>query len=134
MIENNLTLIGATAIEDRLQDKVPETIANLLEANIHVWMLTGDKQETAINIAKSCRLHTDKSELLIINSENAGEAEEEIRDHLEQLSKENLVGRDNDITIVVDGKTLNYALLPNIRKDFVDLCTSCKAEIGRAHV
>ena len=35
---------------------MPETIAKLLEANIHVWMLTGDKQETAINIAKSCRL------------------------------------------------------------------------------
>ena len=54
-IECNLTLIGATAIEDRLQDQVPETIKKLLEANIHVWMLTGDKQETAINIAFSCK-------------------------------------------------------------------------------
>ena len=39
--------------------QVPETIAKLLEANIHVWMLTGDKQETAINIAKSCRYTLD---------------------------------------------------------------------------
>ncbi len=51
LLETNLTLIGATAIEDKLQDQVPETIEKLLEANIHVWMLTGDKQETAINIA-----------------------------------------------------------------------------------
>jgi magnesium-transporting ATPase (P-type) len=54
--ENNFTLIGATAVEDKLQDKVPETIADLLRANIKVWMLTGDKLETAENIAKSCRL------------------------------------------------------------------------------
>ena len=43
-IETRLTLVGATAIEDKLQDGVPETIAQLLEANIHVWVLTGDKQ------------------------------------------------------------------------------------------
>jgi hypothetical protein len=43
-IENCLTLIGATGIEDKLQDGVPETIDNLLRANINVWMLTGDKQ------------------------------------------------------------------------------------------
>ena len=55
LIEQELTLIGATAIEDKLQDFVPETIEKLLEANIHVWMLTGDKQETAINIAFSCK-------------------------------------------------------------------------------
>ena len=43
-IEMHLTLVGATAIEDKLQDGVPETIAQLIEANIHVWVLTGDKQ------------------------------------------------------------------------------------------
>lgn len=46
----NLLLLGATAIEDRLQAGVPETIANLLKAGIKIWVLTGDKQETAINI------------------------------------------------------------------------------------
>lgn len=49
-IEQNLILIGATAIEDKLQDGVPQTIANLAAANIKLWVLTGDKQETAINI------------------------------------------------------------------------------------
>nr|CAI5828685.1 unnamed protein product [Callosobruchus analis] len=56
LIERKLKLIGATAIEDKLQDGVPETIAALLEADINVWVLTGDKQETAINIGYSCRL------------------------------------------------------------------------------
>jgi P-type E1-E2 ATPase len=48
----NLTLLGATAIEDKLQEGVPETIANLAKADIKIWVLTGDKQETAINIGK----------------------------------------------------------------------------------
>ena len=51
-IEQNLVLIGATAIEDKLQDGVPQTIANLANAGIKLWVLTGDKQETAINIGK----------------------------------------------------------------------------------
>ena len=55
-IEGELRFVGAMAIEDRLQDKVPETIASLMEADMRVWVLTGDKQETAINIANSCRL------------------------------------------------------------------------------
>lgn len=49
-IEQNLELIGASAIEDKLQDGVPDSISRLLEAGIKVWMLTGDKLETAINI------------------------------------------------------------------------------------
>ncbi len=49
-IEQNLKLLGATAIEDKLQDGVPQTIANLAAAGIKLWVLTGDKQETAINI------------------------------------------------------------------------------------
>lgn len=42
-IETDLTLLGATAIEDKLQEGVPETIAKLSEANIKIWVLTGDK-------------------------------------------------------------------------------------------
>jgi len=128
-IETNLTLIGATAIEDKLQDQVPETIEKLLEANIHVWMLTGDKQETAINIAKSCRLHRDSTDLLIINSSSPEEAREEVQEQLKELRKDNLVGKSNDLTLVTDGKSLNYTLLPDMRKDFIELCTSCKAVV-----
>lgn len=50
LLTQNLLLLGATAIEDRLQAGVPETIATLMRADIKIWVLTGDKQETAINI------------------------------------------------------------------------------------
>ena len=55
-IEKDMYLIGATAVEDKLQDRVSETITDLLAAKIKVWMLTGDKLETAENIGKSCGL------------------------------------------------------------------------------
>ncbi|XP_039896178.1 phospholipid-transporting ATPase IC isoform X2 [Simochromis diagramma] len=55
-MEMDLQLLGVTAIEDRLQDGVPETIALLQEAGIKVWVLTGDKKETAVNIGYSCKL------------------------------------------------------------------------------
>ena len=58
-IEKELIIIGATAIEDKLQDQVGETIEVLKQAGIKVWVLTGDKVGTAINIAYSCRLLDD---------------------------------------------------------------------------
>lgn len=64
LIENNLMLIGATAIEDKLQDGVPETIAKLANADIKIWVLTGDKKETAENIGYSCNLLTDDMHIL----------------------------------------------------------------------
>lgn len=55
-------LLGATAIEDRLQAGVPETIATLMKADIKIWVLTGDKQETAINIGeKTLQLHSGRN-------------------------------------------------------------------------
>jgi P-type E1-E2 ATPase len=58
-IERNLILLGATAVEDRLQDDVPDTIADIKKGGIKVWMLTGDKAETAENIGYSCKLLQD---------------------------------------------------------------------------
>jgi magnesium-transporting ATPase (P-type) len=55
-VERELVLLGATANEDELQDGVPDTIATLSEAGIKVWMLTGDKMETAVNIAFATQL------------------------------------------------------------------------------
>ena len=49
-IEKNLELIGATALEDKLQIGVPQTITELKKANIKIWVLTGDKLDTAENI------------------------------------------------------------------------------------
>ena len=58
-IEIELIMVGATAIEDKLQDDVGYTIRKLKEADIKVWVLTGDKIETAINIGYSCQLLND---------------------------------------------------------------------------
>ncbi|NWS83912.1 AT8B3 ATPase, partial [Toxostoma redivivum] len=71
-MEQNLQLLGATAIEDKLQDGVPETIQLLKLGNIKVWVLTGDKQETATNIGYACKLLTDDMEIL---------EEKEVRSH-----------------------------------------------------
>lgn len=66
---------GATGIVDRLQDEVPETIEALQRAGIKVWVLTGDKQETAINIACSCKLLRSDDRLLTANCESKVSAE-----------------------------------------------------------
>ncbi|KAF4669070.1 hypothetical protein FOL47_002720 [Perkinsus chesapeaki] len=69
-VEVHFTLLGCTAVEDKLQDGVPETIASLRNANITVCMITGDKRETAINIARSCRLITSKQNVYTMMSQN----------------------------------------------------------------
>ena len=55
-MERGYSLLGATAVEDKLQDGVRETLVNLGLAGISVWILTGDKKETAINIRSGSRL------------------------------------------------------------------------------
>jgi len=72
-VELDLELIGVTAIEDKLQDGVPEAIKTLLDANIRVWMITGDKQETAVNIAVSCDLMVNVDEVMMINVDEKSE-------------------------------------------------------------
>ena len=72
-LENNLELVGASAIEDKLQEGVPETIALLIEAGIRVWVLTGDKQETAVEIGKACNLITQDMKLLDLSSTSKSE-------------------------------------------------------------
>uniref|UniRef100_A0AAQ5YD66 Phospholipid-transporting ATPase n=1 Tax=Amphiprion ocellaris TaxID=80972 RepID=A0AAQ5YD66_AMPOC len=98
-IENNLMLIGATAIEDKLQDGVPETIAKLAKADIKIWVLTGDKKETAENIGYSCSLLTDDMQI------HYGE----------------------DVNWLHDGKRSEMNSLPQI--DFVDMACECEAVI-----
>jgi magnesium-transporting ATPase (P-type) len=71
-MERGLVVVGATAIEDKLQEGVPGTIAHLLEAGIKVWVLTGDKMETAINIGYSCRLLTSSMVLVKITEKGDG--------------------------------------------------------------
>ncbi|KAJ2744268.1 phospholipid transporting ATPase [Coemansia sp. BCRC 34301] len=83
-IENQLQLIGGTAIEDKLQDGVPETIAQLALAGIKLWVLTGDKTETAINIGYSCNLLNTDMQLIVVNAET----HDATREQLERALKE----------------------------------------------
>lgn len=79
-IESDLELLGATGVEDRLQEGVPETIAALRKAGIRLWVLTGDKMETARNIAHSCRLFEAGMEVIPLVAKSA-EALREILTH-----------------------------------------------------
>jgi len=83
LIEQELFLLGGTAIEDRLQDNVPETISLLAQADVKLWVLTGDKQETAINIGYSARLLDRSMEVLILSGSSA----EECTSALEELKQ-----------------------------------------------
>jgi phospholipid-transporting ATPase len=69
-VERGLRVLGITAIEDRLQDGVPSTIRDLADAGIKLWVLTGDKQETAVNIGYSCSLLDDTTNVIIIDGKD----------------------------------------------------------------
>ena len=73
LLEREFDILGATAIEDKLQEDVDVTIEALQKAGIKVWVLTGDKTETAINIGFSCKLISDKTELYIIDGTSKSE-------------------------------------------------------------
>merc|ERR1719183_3121820 len=62
-IEVDLTMVGITAVEDCLQDGVPEAIATIKAAGVRVWVLTGDKTETAVDISRSCQLFSEDTVL-----------------------------------------------------------------------
>jgi phospholipid-translocating ATPase len=102
LIEQGLDLAGATAIEDKLQQGVPDTIDKLRRANIKVWMLTGDKRETAINIAQAARICKPFSELYILDA-TQGKLQEKIASTLIDVGR----GMIPHSVIVIDGHTLS---------------------------
>ncbi|XP_060781661.1 probable phospholipid-transporting ATPase VD isoform X2 [Neoarius graeffei] len=141
-LETSLTLLGATGIVDRLQEDVPETIEALQRAGIKVWVLTGDKQETAINIACACKLLRTTDQLLTANcdSKEACEAcllelQQEIRMAKDRgLSNCDLAMSQDDagisgFTLVIDGRTLDFALQKELQKVFLDVTVSCRSVI-----
>ena len=103
LIERDLELAGATAIEDKLQQGVPDTIDKLRRAGIKLWMLTGDKRETAINIGHSCRLIKDYSKVTILDIEH-GNISQKIAAATLELDKSQIAHS----VVVVDGKTLGH--------------------------
>jgi phospholipid-transporting ATPase len=131
LIEHDLTLLGATAIEDKLQEGVPDTIATLQSAGIKIWVLTGDRQETAINIGMSCKLISEDMSLLIINEESKEATRDNIRKKFQAITSQSQGGaHEMDVlALVIDGKSLTYALERDLEKEFLDLAVKCKAVI-----
>lgn len=130
LIEKELFLLGATAIEDKLQDGVPETIAILQEANIKIWVLTGDRQETAINVGMSCKLLSEDMNLLIINEENKDDTCQNMMEKLNILNSNQLSEDDrNSLALVIDGKSLGFALEHDLEDMFLAIGSVCKAVI-----
>merc|ERR1719225_1405913 len=129
-LESKMRLIGATGIEDRLQEGVPDAIARLRQAGVVVWVLTGDKQETAINIAFSCKLFSPNMEVIKLNARSRDAAESGLNLYLEQCKNSTL--SSDKSALVVDGKTLIYVLdkRANIQHLFLDLTKKCSAVLA----
>lgn len=128
VIEQGFDLLGASAIEDKLQAGVPETIDKLRRANMKIWMLTGDKRETAINVAHSACICLPDSETFIIDS-NKGDLESQLRNVAEELQAATFHG-----VAVIDGHTLAEVeangILTNIFYSFIpsiDSVICCRA-------
>ncbi|KAI1392437.1 phospholipid-translocating P-type ATPase [Hypoxylon trugodes] len=146
-IEQELSLLGGTAIEDRLQDGVPDTIELLGRAGIKLWVLTGDKVETAINIGFSCNLLNNDMELIhlkVLEDESGGTSDEAFMSLVEQELDKNLktfgiTGGNEDLAearknheppapthaLVIDGFTLRWVLNDSLKQKFLLLCKQC---------
>lgn len=111
-IEQELVLVGATAIEDKLQDEVGETITGLREAGLKVWVLTGDKIETAINIGFSCKLLNNSMERIIVDGLN----EKEVADALEEGLKKVRAEPSKEWALVLSGDALIHGVKEELSK------------------
>mmetsp|Transcript_109209 Transcript_109209/g.189252 ORF Transcript_109209/g.189252 Transcript_109209/m.189252 type:complete len:1098 (-) Transcript_109209:789-4082(-) len=125
-IEHDITLLGCTGVEDRLQDQVPETIRFFLDAGIVVWMLTGDKRETAVNIAASSKLIGDCSMLHFLTATNVTDMCTQLEQALSKCMGEE---KGQWHTIVIEGESLISALEPNNISAFRQLGELCSSAI-----
>ncbi|XP_078080641.1 phospholipid-transporting ATPase ID-like isoform X2 [Mustelus asterias] len=147
-IEMDLKLLGATAVEDKLQDGVPQTIQTLSKAKIKIWVLTGDKQETAVNIGYACNmLHEDMRKIFIIEGNNSEEVRVELRKasatmkeqdetedeviNIKQPKKQVILPEehvDGEYGLVINGDTLAHAL-EDLEVEFLKTACLCKTVI-----
>uniref|UniRef100_A0A8C7R802 Phospholipid-transporting ATPase n=1 Tax=Oncorhynchus mykiss TaxID=8022 RepID=A0A8C7R802_ONCMY len=128
-LETNLTLLGATGIVDRLQEEVPETIEALQRAGVKVWVLTGDKQETAINIACACKLLRSTDHLLTANCGSKEACKALLLELRAEMECGEAAEGTSGFTLVVDGRTLEFALQEDLKGDFLELSRCCRAVI-----
>jgi magnesium-transporting ATPase (P-type) len=126
-LEQNIYLLGATIVEDKLQDQVPETIRDLRLAKIKVWMLTGDKFNTAKNIGLSCNLISNDMKLFQIKGED-GETLEMFNSAYEK-DKEKLKINPK-FGVIVDSIALKVILSgENTTKEFLTIAKDAESVI-----
>ncbi|GMH31210.1 hypothetical protein Nepgr_033053 [Nepenthes gracilis] len=145
-IEKDLILLGATAVEDKLQSGVPQCIDKLAQAGIKIWVLTGDKMETAINIGFACSLLRQGMKQVTINLdspdiktlEKTGDKDviakvskdrvlQQITQGKDQLAASN--ARSEATALIIDGKSLVYALEDDTKSLFLELAIGCVSVI-----
>uniref|UniRef100_A0A8D0MEQ6 Phospholipid-transporting ATPase n=1 Tax=Sus scrofa TaxID=9823 RepID=A0A8D0MEQ6_PIG len=139
-IETDLILLGATAVEDRLQEKAADTIEALQKAGIKVWVLTGDKMETAAATCYACKLFRRTTRLLELTTKRL--EEQSLHDVLFELSKTVLRSSASlttdtdapDFGLIIDGAALSLVMKPredgssgNYRELFLEVCRNCSA-------
>uniref|UniRef100_A0A8D1SMJ1 Phospholipid-transporting ATPase n=1 Tax=Sus scrofa TaxID=9823 RepID=A0A8D1SMJ1_PIG len=149
-IETNMNLIGATAVEDKLQDQAAETIEALHAAGLKVWVLTGDKMETAKSTCYACRLFQTSTELLELTTKTIEESERK-EDRLHELlieyrkkllhefpkstrSLKKAWTEHQEYGLIIDGSTLSLILNSsqdsgsnNYKSIFLQICMKCTA-------
>ncbi|NWS44684.1 AT11B ATPase, partial [Probosciger aterrimus] len=122
-IERDLELLGATGVEDKLQDKVQETIEALRLAGIKVWVLTGDKHETAVSVSLSCgHFHRTMNILELVQHKSDSTCAEQLRQLAKRIKEDHVIQHG----LVVDGTSLSLALREH-EKLFMEVCKNCSA-------
>ncbi|KII69687.1 Phospholipid-transporting ATPase IB [Thelohanellus kitauei] len=135
-IEKDFTLLGCTGIEDLLQDEVCSTISVLREAQIKIWMLTGDKLETAINVGYSSKLLDEEMKLYVLCSESVVEYSNKLNNIINEHNiKVNIDKKVNNtkipknIAIILTGKDLKNILTDEVETKFLNVAINCKTVI-----
>ncbi|NWW32221.1 AT11B ATPase, partial [Panurus biarmicus] len=122
-IERDLELLGATGVEDKLQEKVQETIEALRLAGIKVWVLTGDKHETAVSVSLSCgHFHRTMNILELVQHKSDSTCAEQLRQLAKRIKEDHVIQHG----LVVDGTSLSLALREH-EKLFMEVCKNCSA-------
>ncbi|KAJ7621473.1 phospholipid-transporting ATPase 1 [Roridomyces roridus] len=141
LIEKDFEILGATALEDKLQEGVPEAIEMLHRAGIKLWILTGDKLQTAIEIGYSCNLLKQDMDLMILSADSQQQARAQIEAGLNKIAsvlgppswdprKRGFVpGAQRAFAVVIDGDTLTHALDPELKEMFLNLGTQCETVV-----
>ncbi|CAD8170934.1 unnamed protein product [Paramecium octaurelia] len=122
-LEKNYEILGATAIEDKLQQDVADTIAAIKAAGIKVWVLTGDKIETAINIGYSCSLLTNQLVQHVVDEKEEALIKERLDDILNKIGSQDLNQRQ---ALIISGDALLHALKPDIQKKVSEIGQCCE--------